>query len=95
MHVALAPCTCSRSYFLALPEHLHICSTIQSAGACTHGHEDIQEVTGVVMGGRYVDRDGELRPARPPPGRQSSFLPAAAQAAEQQPGGQEEPADRS
>ncbi|EIE20899.1 ribosomal protein L17 [Coccomyxa subellipsoidea C-169] len=43
----------------------------------------------------YVDRDGELRPARPPPGRQSPFLPAAAQALEQQPGGQEEPADRS
>lgn len=40
----------------------------------------------------YVDRDGELRPARSPPGRMASFLPAAAQHVEQQAGGQGEPA---
>ncbi|BDA42453.1 50S ribosomal protein L17 [Coccomyxa sp. Obi] len=40
----------------------------------------------------YVDRDGELRPARPPPGRMSSFLPAAAQHLEQLAGKQGEPA---
>lgn len=41
---------------------------------------------------RYVDRDGELRPARPPVGRVSSFLPAAAQAVVEQAHKQGEPA---
>ena len=35
---------------------------------------------------RYIDREGEMRQARPPVGRAPSLLPAAAQVAEQQAG---------
>jgi hypothetical protein len=38
---------------------------------------------GAVVRGRYIDREGELRPARPGTGRVPSLLPPAAQPLQQ------------
>ena len=53
----------------------------------TSGLEHADEHADMARRCRYVDRDGEMRPARPPVGRAPSLLPAAAQALEQQQAG--------